>query len=412
MEKFKTKTLKEAGLSFDVVMSEETGKIWLTVDQISKLINRSKSTTWRYISSTYKEIDSQNNHGMSNMMTHRIKMTILNDNVLKNQPNIYSIFFVSELVNRYVPEVSEALNSINNKSEQNEDGNFDIIIYDNGAFNINVRVSLEDDTVWLTQDQIAKLFETTQQNISQHIKNIFEDGELDSSVHKDFLYTAHDGKQYLTTFYNLDLILAVGYRVKGKRANEFRRWASSVLKKYMINGYAANEDKIKNINLKILNLEDQIEITKIEVQRLRDDNPSSKEFVITNGQYYDAFEFISNLIKQASSSIKIIDPFFDNEAIKYLKFSKPDVVKKVYLTRKDLLSKDLIKAFQKQYGPFVVYQIKNFHDRFIIIDNEKCYSIGASLNHLGSKTFMVNKIESVQILNTLLTIASKGNVIS
>lgn len=104
--------------------------------------------------------------------------------------------------------------------------------------------------------------------------------------------------------------------------------------------------------------------------------------------------------------------FFDNEAIKYLKFSKPDVVKKVYLTRKDLLSKDLIKAFQKQYGPFVVYQIKNFHDRFIIIDNEKCYSIGASLNHLGSKTFMVNKIESVQILNTLLTIASKGNVIS
>lgn len=310
MEKFKTKTLKEAGLSFDVVMSEETGKIWLTVDQISKLINRSKSTTWRYISSTYKEIDSQNNHGMSNMMTHRIKMTILNDNVLKNQPNIYSIFFISELVNRYVPEVSETLNGIINKNEQSEEGNFDIIIYDNGALNINVRVSLEDDTVWLTQNQIAKLFETTQQNISQHIKNIFEDGELDSSVHKDFLYTAHDGKQYLTTFYNLDLILAVGYRVKGKRANEFRRWASSVLKKYMINGYAANEEKIKNINLKILNLEDQIEITKIEVQRLRDDNPSSKEFVITNGQYYDAFEFISNLIKQASSSIKIIDPFF------------------------------------------------------------------------------------------------------
>ena len=411
MEKFKTKTLKVNGQSFDLVVSEETGKIWLTVDQISKLINRSKSTTWRYISSTYNEINNQNSDGVSNSVIHHIKMTTLNDNVLKNQPNIYNILFVSELVNRYVPKVSEALNDIINKSKQNEDGNFDIIIYDNGTFNINVRVSLEDDTVWLTQDQIAKLFETTQQNVSQHIKNIFEDDELDNSVHKDFLYTATDGKRYLTTFYNLDLILAVGYRVKGKRANEFRRWASSVLKKYMINGYAANEEKIKEINLKIHKIEDQIEIAKIEVQRLKDDKSPSNECVIANGQYYDAFEFISNLVKQASSSIKIIDPFFDNEAIKYLKFSKPDVVKKVYLTRKDLLSKDVIKAFQKQYGPFVVYQIKNFHDRFIIIDNEKCYSIGASLNHLGSKTFLINKIESVQVLSALLTIASKGKVV-
>ena len=245
MEKFKTKTLKVNGQSFDVVVSEETGKIWLTVDQISKLINRSKSTTWRYISSTYNEINNQNSDGVSNSVIHHIKMTTLNDNVLKNQPNIYNILFVSELVNKYVPELNESLSNIISKNTITNNDDSNIIIYDNGSVHLNIKLSLEEDTVWLTQEQIALLFDTTQPNVSMHINNILKDLELDDSVYKDFLYTASDGKHYLTTFYNLDLILAVGYRVKSKRAIAFRKWVTSVLKQYLLKGIVVDVEKIK-----------------------------------------------------------------------------------------------------------------------------------------------------------------------
>ena len=124
-------------------------------------------------------------------------------------------------------------------SQNNE--NNDVIIYDNGSVSIDVRVSPEEETVWLTQDQIAKLFDVTRQNVSLHIKSILEEGELYDSVRKKYLHTASDGKKYSTTFYNLDMVLSVGYRVKSKRAAEFRIWANSVLRKYLLKGYTVDE---------------------------------------------------------------------------------------------------------------------------------------------------------------------------
>ena len=118
------------------------------------------------------------------------------------------------------------------------------IIFNNGSVSIDVDVSIEEETVWLNQNQIAVLFDTTQQNVSLHIKNILLEEELElNSIHKESLYTAKNGKNYIVDFYNLDMILAVGYRVKGKRAIEFRKWASSVLKRYLIDGFAINDDK-------------------------------------------------------------------------------------------------------------------------------------------------------------------------
>ena len=125
--------------------------------------------------------------------------------------------------------------------------NNNIIIYTTNDGQVEIEVRLEDENVWLTQNAMAELFNTTKQNISLHIKNIFEENELDkNSVVKENLTTASDGKNYKTKFYNLDLIISVGYRVKSIRGTQFRIWANKLIKEYLIKGYNLNVDRFKN----------------------------------------------------------------------------------------------------------------------------------------------------------------------
>ena len=122
-----------------------------------------------------------------------------------------------------------------------------IIIYTTDDGQVKIDVRLEDDNVWLTQNAMAKLFDTTRNNITMHIKNIFEEGELEElSVSKESLLTAKDGKNYKTKFYNLDLIISVGYRVKSIRGTQFRIWANKLIKEYLVKGYNIDSERIKN----------------------------------------------------------------------------------------------------------------------------------------------------------------------
>ena len=133
-----------------------------------------------------------------------------------------------------------------NNEIMNQDNN-KILIYTSDDGQIKIEVRLEDENVWLTQNAMAELFNTTKQNISLHIKNIFEEKELDeNSVVKENLTTASDGKNYKTKFYNLDLIISVGYRVKSIRGTQFRIWANKLIKEYLIKGYNLNVDRFKN----------------------------------------------------------------------------------------------------------------------------------------------------------------------
>ena len=121
----------------------------------------------------------------------------------------------------------------------------EIILFETKDKEVTLSVPMDGDTVWLTQAQMAELFNTTKQNVSLHANNCFKEGELDmNAVVKDFLTTASDGKKYKTKHYNLDVIISVGYRVKSKRGIEFRQWASKILKQYMIDGYAINEKRL------------------------------------------------------------------------------------------------------------------------------------------------------------------------
>lgn len=280
-----------------------------------------------------------------------------------------------------------------------------VIIFNNGNVSLDVRVSIEDETVWLNQEQISRLFETTKQNVGQHIKSILNDGELSNSVIKDFFTTANDGKQYLVSFYNLDMILAVGYRIKGRRAIEFRRWASSVLKRYLIDGFAINDDKTIGLRNNLIKLEEEVNKIKTEIVDIKQKTfiEPIKEKIFFDGQYFDAHEFLCALVASANKKVIIIDPYFDVKGLKILSKSKNNVIKEVYYSGKAFLNFKDIQNFKRQYGDVDLYLIKNFHDRFIIIDDNECYLVGASLNYAGFKTFSVMKMEDKANLEMILS---------
>ena len=190
--------------------------------------------------------------------------------------------------------------------EQNIDlkQNGEIILYQPDS-SIRLEVRMEEETVWLTQAQMAMLFETSRNNITLHIKNIFKEGELEeSAVCKDFLLTAADGKKYKTKLYNLDVIISVGYRVKSQRGTQFRIWANSVLKEYILRGYVVNQ-RIERLEQRVSKTEEQIGLF------VRTALPP-KEGIFCDGEIFDAYAFVSDLIRSARERIILIDNYIDD----------------------------------------------------------------------------------------------------
>ena len=257
---------------------------------------------------------------------------------------------------------------------------------------ISLEVRLENDTVWLTQAQIANLFGVGQPAISKHLKNIFTSEELDiNSVYSILEYTANDGKIYNTGFYNLDAILSIGYRVNSKNATLFRQWANKVLKEYLLRGHALNykfeliEEQLKEHRAILDKHEDKIDFF------VRTSLPPS-EGVFHNGQIFDAYKFATDLIKSAKRSLVLIDNYVDESVLLMLSKREAGVSAKIYTADiSKQLSLDLTKH-NKQYPPIEVFKHTTAHDRFLIIDDAEVYHIGASLKDLGKKLFAFSKL--------------------
>ena len=259
----------------------------------------------------------------------------------------------------------------------------EIILYqpDNS---IELEVRIEADTVWLTQAQMALLFETTRNNVTLHIGNIFKEGELEEiSVCKESLLTASDGKSYKTKIYNLDVIISVGYRVKSRRGTQFRIWANKVLKDYLLRGYAINQ-RFEQLEQRVSKTEEKIEFF------VRTSLPPM-EGVFFEGQIFDAHVFASNLIKSAKSSIVLIDNYVDESVLTTLSKRENNVLAKI-VTRSisDQFQLDL-NRHNSQYPHIDVEERTDIHDRFLIID-DTVYHIGASLKDLGKKLFAFSKL--------------------
>lgn len=270
----------------------------------------------------------------------------------------------------------------------------EIVLYQpETTFKLEVR--LENETVWLTQAQIAELFGTGRQAITKHLKNIFNSNELEeNSVCSILELTAADGKTYKTKIYNLDAILSVGYRVNSKNATSFRCWANKILKEYLLRGYSINK-RLNNIEQRINN-----DLPKHE-QRIGQIEEKIDFFVRTalppvegiffEGQIFDAYVFASNLIKSAQKTIVLIDNYIDENTLMMLSKRNEKVEATVYTAK---LTKQLQLDLQRhnaKYPAIAIHEYKQSHDRFLIIDSE-VFHIGASLKDLGKKWFAFSKL--------------------
>ena len=233
----------------------------------------------------------------------------------------------------------------------------------------------------------------------------FKEGELDKySVIANFATTASDGKIYNIEHYNLDVIISVGYRVKSQKGVQFRKWATSILKQYIQNGYSINTQKITNE--RFVSLENEVTSLQNNMGKIntliKDNTLELKQGIFYNGQIFDAYIFISDIIKQSKKSIILIDNYIDDTTLTL--FSKNQDINISIYTK--TISKQLkldIQKYNKQYKNLSVKITKNFHDRFMIIDNEKVFHIGSSLKDLGNKTFAFTQINlhSSDIIDSL-----------
>ena len=277
---------------------------------------------------------------------------------------------------------------------------YEVIKFKDNEFEMDVNVSPNEETVWLTQEQIVLLFLTTKQNVSFHINNIIDSNELDvNSTVKEILTVRIEGKRKITRkikYYNLDMIISIGYRVNSKRSILFRKWANSVLKQYLLNGYVINEKRVVVSNENYIELRNEVASINNRLIKIEDkvfDN-YDKSSILFNGQFYDAYTLIQSIFEKANKEIIIIENYVDRTILDRLVNKDKDVKVTIY-THKDkckLLNKD-IEMFNKQYGNLHVKYTDKAHDRYIIIDNKKLYHLGASIKDLGKKIFSISELE-------------------
>ena len=280
----------------------------------------------------------------------------------------------------------------------------EIIIYQPDNLTERIEVKMEDETVWLSLNQIATLFNRDKSVISKHLKNIFNEEELMKiSVVAFFATTASDGKTYQVEHYNLDAIISVGYRVNSKRGTQFRQWATQRLKDYLIKGYSINnrinrlEDNLIDLTKKVDQIDLQISTKLIPTQG-----------VYMDGQVFDAYELTSRIIRSAKKRIVLIDNFIDEQTFTQLSKKQPDVrvsiLTKTAITGENNSSKQValdLKKANEQYGNFEVIPFSKSHDRFLIIDHTQVYHLGASLKDLGKKWFAFTKLHEDSVRDLL-----------
>lgn len=267
--------------------------------------------------------------------------------------------------------------------------------------NIRLEVRLQDETVWLTQQQMAELFNTTRNNITLHIGNIFKEGELEvNSVRKESLLTAADGKKYRTKFYNLDVIISVGYRVKSPVGTRFRQWANGVLKDYLLRGYAVHQQvmALQQINLRIDAQNDRIARIEgaIDQQQQQLDfvvraNEKPEELLIPTGCVWDAYMFVCNLIRSAEKRIILVDNFVDERVLTMLDKRNKGVSAEVHTRYYEQTKLDFDKHNQ-QYDPISYVQLPHaVHDRYLIVDDD-VWLLGTSVKDMGRSLCTIIKV--------------------
>ena len=282
-----------------------------------------------------------------------------------------------------------------------------IVVYSSDDNVVRLDVYVADETVWLTQQQMALLFGKDQSVIARHIANIFKEGELDKS-NMQILHNTQF-KYRPTAVYNLDVIISVGYRVKSKQGIFFRQWANKVLKDYLLRGYVVNQlllDMQQQMDLRLGKQDDRL--SEIENQLSKHQNQIEyfvrtalppREGIFMDGQIYDAYECVTRLIKSAKKEIVLIDNYVDESTITMMSNKQNGVNVDIYTMASSLTAvvHQTENKFNSQYGGLALHAICNIHDRFLILDDTTIYLIGASLKDAGKKLFAFTQMDATHI---------------
>ena len=271
----------------------------------------------------------------------------------------------------------------------------EIVLFETDDKKISLNVSVEDETVWLTQSQRVELFQRDVSVISRHIRNVFKEGELEEKSNLHFLQIANSDRP--VALYSLDVIISVGYRVKSVIGTRFRQWANKVLKEYILRGYAVNE-RLERLERKVIKHDEQINLV------LQTALPPIQG-VFYEGQLWDACSLVEKLIERAKKTVVLIDSWVGPGTLDILAKKRKGVsVDVVTSPRGNKLAASDITKFNAQYGGLSVKTSMAFHDRFLIIDDKELYLIGASLKDLGKKCFGFTALDKSNIPDILAKI--------
>lgn len=251
----------------------------------------------------------------------------------------------------------------------------EIILYQAKELSSRIEVRIEDDTVWLNRQQIASLFNRDVKTIGKHINNIFSEGELikEVVVAKFATTTQHGAIKGKTQtlnveYYNLDVIISVGYRVKSKQGTQFRIWANKVLKDYLLKGYSLNK-RMNRIEENVHSLVKKVDDIDLQINT----NLLPKQGIFYDGQIFDAYVFVCDIIKSAKKSIILIDNYIDETVLTLLSKRQSDVKATIYTKTSKQLALD-VKKHNQQYPKIIIKNLTKAHDRFIIIDKKNSLS--------------------------------------
>ena len=282
---------------------------------------------------------------------------------------------------------------------------YEIIEFKNDEIELSVNVSPKEDTVWLTKEQMAILFGRDRSVISKHINNILKEGELDDSTCAFFAHVQKEGNREVKRnieYYNLDMIISVGYRVKSKNGIIFRKWANNILKEYLLKGYVVNENRTLVTNENYVNLINKVDSIDSRLKNIENNEQYyNNEKLIFDGELFDAITYLEELVSKAMLFILLVDPYVDSKALNILKNTNDNIRISLITSSKSKLSKLDINSFIKQYNKTIDININDdFHDRYLFVD-DKVFHLGASINYIGKKISQINEVEDEVIKDYL-----------
>ncbi len=370
-------------LSLDVMIRSDSDTVWLNREQLSILFERDIKTIGKHINNILNEelnnsVVAKFAHTATDGKTYNIEYYDL------DMITMIGYRIKSNRIITFEKWANEVLRNIKNKNSLTKP----LIVFKHGDISLDVTVSPDEDTVWLSKEQIATLYETTRQNIEYHISNIYEQNELEiGATCKEILHFTDESTRYkyrTIQVYNLDMIISLGYRINTKNGIIFRKWATSVLKNYLLNGHVINEDRCLSCTSNIISLQNEVKNIESKINSIEDRVNIENSKIFYQGEILEAYSFIRKLFFLAKKEIIVIDFYADKFLLDMLTDIKVNIT--IITSTSSYLNKETIPSNIR------IITNDDIHGRYLFIDNTG-YIIDNSFNNIGKKRILMMKLE-------------------